>query len=246
MDDLSIQNPQLTFGHFLNVSNIQTILLYSWHHQERSFEGFHLGSWCLNDKTKHYTNSVFPTVHHFAGLQSQNALNTNTLKHQMHKTVTFCHNNTHHINWQINSQVSSAAQLHYIQLALHMGDQNNLGFSSYIFRYHFQGVHVSNYQHQTVPQKHWNWKMSSLQFLHGCAMILSHPQLQFSKCSPVQPTRVWHKCSRLCHFWYPEFWFWQEHRVQCVKGSVHHGTQQCGLHNWQKNQDDDEMRYVQI
>lgn len=100
VDDLNIQNPQLTFGHFWNVTFKHFCCTNGIIKKKRFFEGFHLRSWCLNNKTKRYTNSVFPTVHHFAGLQLQNTLNTNTLKHQMHKTVTFCYNDTHHINWQ--------------------------------------------------------------------------------------------------------------------------------------------------
>jgi len=49
---------------------------------------------------QHEANSPFLKVYHYTGIHSQSALNTDTLKRQLHKEATFSDNDIHKTNSQ--------------------------------------------------------------------------------------------------------------------------------------------------
>jgi hypothetical protein len=66
-------------------------------------------SWLLKFNTTLYWKSWSLKVCHFTGLQqSQNALNTNPLKHQLHKNATFCYSKTTLIHSKSTQQYLAA------------------------------------------------------------------------------------------------------------------------------------------
>lgn len=100
ISNMNIQNPEPKFGHFWNVNTIHRFVFKSWHQRERLCKLLLcLRSSFLNFKLKFDANFLFLKVCHFPGpKQSLAALNTKTLKRQMHKNTTFCYDGTHHRN----------------------------------------------------------------------------------------------------------------------------------------------------